>query len=73
MKTSPSKSNQLAHKKFKYLVTIEDTEYITWAYTEENARSNVAYRYADENDEDIGLVIWKIKEGDLYCEVIEIE
>ena len=72
MKTSPSKSNQPARKKFKYLVTIEDTEYITWAYTEENARSNAAYRYADENDEEVGLVMWRIKHDELYCEVEEL-
>lgn len=72
MKTQPSKSIKPSRPKLKYLVTIEDSEYTTSAYNPEGARSNAAYRYADENDEEVGLIMYQIKHEELYCEVEEM-
>lgn len=52
-----------------YKVTIEDTVYHTAAYTEEAALSNACFRYAEENDENVGRVSWQVKNDKLYSNV----
>ena len=73
MKFHPTTPGNPQREKIQYEVTIEDSTFITAAYTPESALSNAAYRFADENDEDVALVKWKLKEGKLYFEVTEIE
>jgi hypothetical protein len=72
MKFKPTTPSKPQREKTKYIVTIEDEEYQTSAYTEEAALSNAAYRYADEVDEDVALVKWKIKHDKLYFNVEEV-
>ncbi len=69
MKYKPSDN---LHQKTKYLVSIEDEQYETHALTEEGAKSNAAYRYGQDEDMDVGLVLHKIKKGELFCEVEEV-
>lgn len=61
-----------AKPKTLYNVVIEDSEYPTWAYNMEGARSNAAFRFAQENDMDVKLVLWRIKKGELFCEINEL-
>ena len=58
--------------KTKYIVTIEDEEFITYASTPDVALSNAAWRYADAMDEKVQRIKWQLKEGHLYSEVNEI-
>ena len=55
--------------KILYIVTLDGKDYPTWAYNESGATSNAAFRYAEENDEDVKLVMWKINQGKISCEV----
>ncbi len=59
-------------KKFQYCVTLDDQEFYTWAYNEEGARSNAAYRLAEQEDEEVKHIMWQIKQGEIYCEVTEV-
>jgi hypothetical protein len=70
MKVQPSVFTG-TRKKIKYSVTIEDEVYDTWAFNEEGAIANAAFRYGFDNDEDVKLVMWKIREEQLYCNVEE--
>jgi hypothetical protein len=74
MKESPKSTRRTISgcKKFKYRVIIDDTPYDTWAFNEEAAVSNAAYRYALDNDEEVGLIMWKIKNDELDMEVEEL-
>ena len=54
-----------AQPKLFFLVTIENEKFKTWAVDEDRAISNAAYRYADQEDEEVGLVRWKIKNEQL--------
>ena len=74
MKEQPNvQSNQKqARAKLPYSVTIEDTSYHTFAYTEEAALSNAAFRYAQENNMGVGLVMFRIKKGEIYSNVEEV-
>jgi len=72
MKLSPTDHSKPVRKKYQYLVTIDGEEYPTWAYNEEGALSNAAYRYGDEHDEEVGRVMWMTKHGDLDYEVVEL-
>ena len=58
--------------KFQYSVIIDNCEYHTWAYNKEGALSNAAYRFGKENDMDVKLVMWKIRNGELVRDV-EVE
>lgn len=58
--------------KLKYKVTIDGQEYLTSAFNEEGAISNAAYRYAQDNDEEVRLIVWKIKNDKLDIEVDEV-
>lgn len=66
MKESPNRP------KLHYHVLIDDQPFDTWAYNEEGARSNAAYRYAQQEDEPVKLIMWKIKQGEINIEVEEL-
>ncbi len=68
MKESPYSEKR---KKFQYCVTLDDQEFHTWAYNKEGATSNAAYRYAEQEDEEVRHIMWQIKQGEIYCEVQE--
>jgi hypothetical protein len=53
--------------KLPFSVYIEGELYETFAYNHQGAISNAAYRYAEDNDEDVKLVMWKIREEMLEC------
>ena len=72
MKFKPTTPGNPQREKTKFIVTIEDDEFTTSAYTPESALSNAAYRFADENDEDVALVKWKIKQELLHSSVEEV-
>jgi hypothetical protein len=71
MKFKPTSPTNPAREKIQYEVVIEDSIFITAAFTPESALSNAAFRFAEETDEDVALVKWKIREGKLYHEVSE--
>jgi hypothetical protein len=72
MKFKPTTPGNPQREKTKYIVIIEDEEYTTAAYTPESALSNAAYRYAEDVDEDVALIKWKIKHDKLYWNVEEV-
>ena len=72
MKFKPTSPTNPQREKIQYEVTIEDSTFITYAYNEESALSNAAFRYADEMDEDVALIKWKIKQEKLYSNVEEV-
>ena len=72
MKFHPTIPGNPQREKTKFIVTIEDETYPTSAFNEEGAKSNAAYRYGQDEDMDIGLVLHKIKKGELFCEVEEV-
>jgi len=72
MKFKPTNPRNPQRKKTKYEVIIEDETYTTAAYSEESALSNAAYRYAEDVDEDVALIKWKIKYDKLYSNVEEV-
>ena len=57
--------------KSSYTVTLDGTEYSTYAHNKQGAISNAAFRMAKDLDESVRLVMWKIKEGQIDCEVFE--
>lgn len=74
MKEKPSSflPSSSERKKIRYKVIIDDQEFQTSAFNEEGAISNAAYRYAEDNDEEVRLVMWKIQNDQLDFEVEEI-
>ena len=72
MKCKPTDFRNPPREKTKYIVTIEDEEYITAAYNEELALSNAAFRYASDVDEDVALIKWQVKHEKLYSNVEEV-
>ena len=72
MKFKPTSPSNPAREKIQYEVTIEDSIFVTYAYNEESALSNAAYRFAEETDEDVALVKWKIRNDKLYFNVEEV-
>lgn len=71
MKYKPTDNTIPLREKTKYLVTIENEQYETYAHSEEAALSNAAWRYASDQDEEVALVKWKIKQELLYWNVEE--
>jgi hypothetical protein len=71
---SPTKSSmsRLLNPKYPYLVTIDGQEFHTSAHSPQAAISNAAYRYSEQEEEEVALVRWKIREGHLNCEVEEV-
>ena len=72
MKFHPTTPGNPQREKIQYEVVIDDSVYETWAFTEEAALSNACWRYADENDEDVALIKWQVREGKLYSNVEEV-
>lgn len=72
MKYKPISPSNPAREKTKYIVTIEDEEFTTSAFTEGQALSNACFRYAEEMDEDVALIKWQVKHEKLYSNVEEI-
>ena len=72
MKFHPTTPGNPQREKTKFIVTIEDEEYQTSAFTEEEALSNAAYRYSQDQDEDVALIKWQIKHEKLYFNVEEL-
>lgn len=72
MKFHPTTPGNPQREKTKFIVIIEDETYPTSAFNEEGAKSNAAYRYGQDEDMDVGLVLHKIKKGELFCEVEEV-
>lgn len=73
MKFKPTKMGENpSQRKNQYEVVIGDNIYTTHAYNSESALSNAAYRYASDQDEDVALIKWKIREGKLYSNVEEV-
>jgi hypothetical protein len=56
-----------------FTVTIADSSYTTSAYTSHAAISKVAYRYGRDNGIAVGLVQFKIKNGELRVTVEEVK
>jgi len=67
MKTSPS-----ASKLTLYHVTINGDSFDTLASTPAAAVSKCAYKYAVRNGDQVALVQWKIRNGELRVNVKEI-
>jgi hypothetical protein len=63
--------------KLPYRVTLtidgDENEFITRAYSESAAISNAAYRLSRGIGDSVGLIMWKIKEGQIECDVEEME
>ena len=72
MKFHPTTPGNPQREKIQYEVTIDDSSYVTWAFTEELALSNACYRYAEEVDEDVALIKWQVKHDKLYSNVEEV-
>lgn len=64
MKTSPS-----ASKSTLYHVTINSDTFDTIASTPQAAISKCAYKYAVRNNDQVALVQWKIRNGELRVKV----
>jgi hypothetical protein len=72
MKFKPTSPSNSAREKTKYIVTIEDEEYQTSAFTPESALSNACFRYASDVDEDVALIKWQVRNEKLYSSVEEV-
>jgi hypothetical protein len=63
--------------KSPYRVTLtidgDSNEFITRAYSESSAISNAAFRLSKETGDSVGLIMWKIKEDRIECNVEEME
>jgi hypothetical protein len=68
MKTSPSVS-----KPTLYHVTINGDSFDTMASNPQSAISKCAYKYAVKNGDQVALVQWKIRNGELRVKVKEGE
>lgn len=72
MKFHPITPGNPQRKKIQYEVTIDNSVYVTWAFTEEAALSNACFRHAEEVDEDVALIKWQVKNEKLYSNVEEV-
>ena len=72
MKFKPTTTRNPQREKIKFIVTIEDEEYETWAFTEEAALSNACFRHAEEVNEDVALIKWQVRNDKLYSNVEEV-
>lgn len=69
MKSKPkSKSG-----KFLFAVYIEGQEFQTYASNSQAAISKAAYRYAAQVGKGVGIIQWKIKQGELNVESVIID
>ena len=72
MKFHPTTPGNPQREKIHYCVIIDDSEYETWAFTEEAALSNACFRYAEEVGEDVALIKWQVRNDKLYSNVEEV-
>jgi hypothetical protein len=70
--TTP-KANKSTKPKLPFIVYLDEEPYHTSAYNHQGAISNAAYRYAEENDETVALIMWKIKNNQIDCFVEDRE
>lgn len=74
MKEKPYSTTPKSPKpKLPFIVYLDGEPYHTSAYNHQGAISNAAYRYAEDNDEEVRKVMWQIKEGILDCYVEDRE
>lgn len=66
MKTSPS------NPMLTYRVTINNDQFDTMASTPQAAVSKCAYKYAVRNGDQVALVQWRIRNGELRVKVKEV-
>jgi hypothetical protein len=66
---NPSLTDQL---KSPYSVCLDGQIFTTYAHNEAGAITNVAYRYGIQEHEDVKLIMWKIKQKELSCEVSKL-
>jgi len=57
--------------KQRFIIEIAGKQLTTYAYNTSQAITNCSYRYAKEEEIAVGLVIWKIKNGDIGVVVID--
>ena len=69
MKTQPN--NTAPAPKTYYVMEIDKQQFSTYATSEQSAISNAAYQYATRKGEDVRLVRWEIKSGELACRIVE--
>jgi len=69
MKAKPSKT--LPAPKSYYVMEIDKQQFSTYATSDQSAMSNAAYQYATRKGEDVRLVRWEIKSGELACKIVE--
>ena len=67
MKNSPSKANSST----LFHVTINGDSFDTYASSSNAAVSKCAYKYAVRNGDQVALVQWKIRNGELRVKVKE--
>ena len=72
MKFHPTTPGNPQREKIQYEVTIDDSSYVTWAFTEEAALPNACFRHAEEVDEDVALIKWQVKHEKLYSNVEKV-
>lgn len=72
MKFKPTSPSNPQREKIQYEVVIEDSTFITFAFTSELALSNACFRYAEEVDEDVALIKWRVRNYKLYSNVEEV-
>ena len=70
MKSNP-KQLKTTTTKTRYIVEINDIPFTTYAISDKGAVSNGAYQYARVKDEDVKLVQWRIKNGELEWKIKE--
>ena len=69
MKTKPN--NTAPALKTRYVIEIDGQKFTTYATSPKSAMSNAAYQYATRKGEDVRLVKWEIKSGELACRIVE--
>ena len=69
MKTKPK--NTTPALKTRYVIEIDNQQFSTYATSDKSAISNAAYQYATRAGEDVRLIRWQIKSGELVCKIVE--
>jgi hypothetical protein len=54
-----------------YVMEIDNQQFSTYATSDQSAISNAAYQYATRQGEDVRLVKWEIKSGEMGCRIVE--
>lgn len=70
--TTPGNPQREKTKFNKYNVVINGYDYQTSALTSKAALSKASFRYANDVGEEVGLIQWKLREGKLSHDVVEI-